>query len=64
MLRGKLRLDRSTCEHTDSIAVSSSGMKRVICSDCGFVGFEASLELTSQVNRDMFAREIDPAPTH
>ena len=64
MLRGKLRPDRSTCDHADAIAVSSSGMKRVICSDCGLVGFETSLELTQPVSREMFAREIDLAAAH
>ena len=64
MLRGKLKPDRSTCDHTDTIAVSSAGMDRVICSNCGFVSFAVSLELSAPVNRDMFAREIDLAATH
>lgn len=64
MLRGKLRPDRSTCEHTDTIAVSSAGWDRVICSTCGYVSFAASLVLTAPVNRDMFAREIDLAAAH
>ena len=63
MRRGKSRAERASCVHENAISISSAGMTRSICSDCGYISFEAAAEMTAPVTREMFAREVDLVST-
>jgi hypothetical protein len=59
MLGAIRKTDRARCLHTQTVTVSSAGMDRVVCEACGYVSFSYGTELTSDIDRGMFARDIE-----
>lgn len=57
------RTDQAKCLHAQTVTVSSAGMDRVVCEACGNVSFSYGTELTSHIDRGMFARDIERTET-
>lgn len=53
------RKDPETCTHATTIAVTATGIERIICESCGHVSVRFLDDLISEAERDAFAREAD-----
>lgn len=61
MLGGMRKPDPAKCSHTETLAVMSAGIERIVCEACGHVSFSIQIESTAAIEREMFARSIDLA---
>jgi len=59
MLGGIRKTDPAKCSHTETIAVTSAGIERIVCESCGHVSFSIQIESNADIEREMFARSID-----
>lgn len=48
-----------TCDHVSTITISSAGVEREICEDCGHVSFTFQDNDHDTIDRDQFARPTD-----
>lgn len=49
------------CLHHELVTVVSIGMERVICESCGHVSFRYLGELSGNIDRSRFGRQVDRA---
>lgn len=62
---GRSRLGRNkTCAHASTIEVTTSGLTRVVCEDCGLVAITAVSPISSEVDRSRFERRSDRPAKH
>lgn len=59
MLGAIRKTDQAKCLHQQTVVVSSAGMDREVCETCGRVSFSYGPELTSDIDRSMFARDSE-----
>lgn len=59
MLGGMRKLDQAKCSHTETVAITSAGIERIVCEACGYVSFSFQTESTAEIEREMFARSVD-----
>lgn len=52
---------RQECLHDEIVTVVSTGLERVICEGCGHLSFRYLAELSSEIDRSRFGREVDRA---
>lgn len=53
------RHHHSGCQHPQTLDVRAAGVERSVCQDCGHVSFRDVVELSSTIDRTMFARPVD-----
>jgi hypothetical protein len=58
-LRKASRARTAKCAHIRSVSVTSAGVTRHVCEDCGHVGFNFEKSLDGLVERDRFSRPAD-----
>lgn len=54
------RTDRE-CQHTQTMSTISAGIERIVCEDCGHLGFNYLAVTKGSVDRASFARPADNA---
>ena len=61
MLEVLLNRNRETeeCLHDEIVTVVCTGLQRVICEGCGHLSFRYLAELTGNIDRSRFGREVD-----
>lgn len=52
---------RAECRHEPTVTVRNSGIERTVCEQCGHVSIRALDELTGEVSRRQFERQIERA---
>lgn len=52
------------CEHATTISAISTGVERIVCEDCGYVGFRYELHSSGEIDRAQFARDADRRGQH
>lgn len=61
MFYRKGRLARVDCPHTSTVTVRHGGIERRICETCGHVSLRPLEELSGQVDRSQFERQVERA---
>ena len=47
------------CDHRKTITIRATGLERIVCEHCGHVSFIFVSDMTGDIDRDRFAREVD-----
>lgn len=56
------RLSRGAeCLHESEVEVTTSGLKRTVCENCGHVAIQPSTELSGDIDRSRFGRRSESA---
>lgn len=63
MLGGRGKRNPENCEHSETMAVISAGIERIVCESCGYVSFMFLDTKTDDIDRDAFARSVDELET-
>ena len=63
ILGGRGRRGRANCKHSETIAITSAGIERIVCDACGNVSFMFLDGIMDEIDRDLFARTVDQPKT-
>lgn len=61
-LRRRQRIDE--CPHQANIEVTTSGLTRMVCENCGHVTIQPSGELSGDIDRSRFGRRSERSAGH
>lgn len=63
ILSGRGMHGRPKCAHSETVAIISAGIERILCESCGNVSFMFLDDRADEIDRDMFARTVDKDKT-
>ncbi len=62
ILGGKGITIRTNCTHSETVAIISAGIERIVCESCGNVSFMFLDDMAEEIDREVFARTVDQEP--